>query len=188
MVWPAGTLVQVPRLPATAHERHVPLQAVAQQTPCSQKPLEHSPAVVQVVPVVLGIWHAPPTQTLGVAQSAEDVQLVRHMGRVGAQAKPLHDTGAGVAHRPEPSQVRAGVSVLFVHCAGQHIVPAAWRRQARAPSHSPSRPQVMGSSRGHSSPGSAPAGIGAQVPSLPVTLQASHLPAHAALQQTPSTQ
>jgi hypothetical protein len=39
----------------------------------------------------------------------------------------------------------------------------------------------------HSEPGSVPAGTLAHVPTLPETLQAWHVPPHAALQHTPST-
>lgn len=49
----AGTLVQVPAVPPFAHDMHVPVQALLQQTPCWQKPEAHSAAVVQVVPGVL---------------------------------------------------------------------------------------------------------------------------------------
>jgi hypothetical protein len=33
---PIGTAEQVPTPPASAHDMHVPVQAVAQQTPCAQ--------------------------------------------------------------------------------------------------------------------------------------------------------
>jgi hypothetical protein len=39
---PAGTLVQVPSVPASAHETQLAVQAVAQQTPWAQMPLAHS--------------------------------------------------------------------------------------------------------------------------------------------------
>jgi hypothetical protein len=49
----AGMFVQVPALPLFAHDMHVPVQALVQQTLCWQKPEAHSAAVVQVVPGVL---------------------------------------------------------------------------------------------------------------------------------------
>jgi len=39
---PAGTAVQVPSVPASAHDTQLAVQAVAQQTPCEQMPLAHS--------------------------------------------------------------------------------------------------------------------------------------------------
>ena len=74
--WPLGTLVHVPRVPATAHERQVPVQAPMQQTPCSQNPELHWAGAVQVAP----IGSRPqlmPLQVLGDAQSAVVVQVVR---------------------------------------------------------------------------------------------------------------
>jgi hypothetical protein len=38
---PVGTLVQVPEVPASAHEAQPPVQADAQQTPCWQNPDAH---------------------------------------------------------------------------------------------------------------------------------------------------
>ena len=48
---PSGTLVQVPTLLGTAHERQVPVQVVPQQTPCSQKPELHSGPPPQAAPI-----------------------------------------------------------------------------------------------------------------------------------------
>jgi hypothetical protein len=49
----AGIGEQVPMLPVTAQDMQVPAQALRQQTPCWQKPLAHSAAVVHAVPGVL---------------------------------------------------------------------------------------------------------------------------------------
>jgi hypothetical protein len=43
---------------------------------------------------------------------------------------------------PVPLHDRADVSVDPVQLAVAHVVPAAYRRQAPAPSHVPSRPHV----------------------------------------------
>jgi hypothetical protein len=43
-----GTGRQVPIVPESRQELHGPAQAVAQQTPCWQKPLAHSSLLVQV--------------------------------------------------------------------------------------------------------------------------------------------
>jgi hypothetical protein len=45
---PAAMLVQVPRVPVSAHEAQVPEQVEAQQTPCWQRPEAQVPAAVQV--------------------------------------------------------------------------------------------------------------------------------------------
>ncbi len=52
---PAGTAVQAPALPVSAHDWHVPVQSVAQQTPCAQIPEAHEEGSVQGVP-----FAAPP--------------------------------------------------------------------------------------------------------------------------------
>jgi hypothetical protein len=72
---PAGTSMHCPSLPAIAHERQVPPQAVAQQTPSMQKPEAQSAAAVHAAPGGLGpqlpFTHAaPPTQSALLAQSA----------------------------------------------------------------------------------------------------------------------
>jgi len=65
---PVGTLVHVPRLPASAHDWQVPAQALAQQTPCSHRLVAQSLGAVQVMPVGRFV-QAPITQTLGAVQS-----------------------------------------------------------------------------------------------------------------------
>jgi hypothetical protein len=72
---PTGASVQVPRLPASAHDRQVPVQLEPQQTPCWQRPDAHSAAAVQAWPS--GFFeHWPALQTLGAAQSLSDEQVV----------------------------------------------------------------------------------------------------------------
>jgi hypothetical protein len=75
--WPVGTLVQVPAVPVSAQDWHVPAQAVAQQKPCSQKPVMHSEGAPQAMPVGFFV-QAPATQTLGAVQSASAVHDVLH--------------------------------------------------------------------------------------------------------------
>jgi len=69
-------LLQAPRLPATAHDRQVPVQVPPQQTPCSQKPELHWAGAAQLAPrgsspQLLAL------QVLGDAQSAVVAQVVR---------------------------------------------------------------------------------------------------------------
>src|SRR4051794_2654477 len=89
---------------------------------------------------------------------------------------------------PAPLQVPAGVNVDPVHVAVPQVVEVGAFWQAPAPLQVPVNPQ--GGAAVQRACGSAsPAGIGAQVPSSPATLQAVQAPAHAAeAQQTPSTQ
>jgi hypothetical protein len=69
----AGTGVQVPALPVSAHDMQVDPQAVAQQIPCAQIPVLHSVPPAQAAPVDFSP-HEPPVQTAGAAQSAFEVQ------------------------------------------------------------------------------------------------------------------
>ena len=52
-VVPLGTMEQVPTLPARLQEAHPPLQAVSQQTPPTQKPIEHWLFDVHDIPPVV---------------------------------------------------------------------------------------------------------------------------------------
>jgi hypothetical protein len=74
-------LVQVPALPASAHDWQFPEQLDAQQTPCWQKPDAQSPWPAQVVPSAPpaqcpGMQQIVPLQLAPEAQSASVAQLV----------------------------------------------------------------------------------------------------------------
>jgi hypothetical protein len=71
---PAGTEVQVPALPVSAHDKHFDAQVVAQQMPCAQTPVLHSVPPAQAAPVDLSP-HDPPVQTAGATQSAFEVHV-----------------------------------------------------------------------------------------------------------------
>ena len=75
--WPAGTAVHVPTLPVSAHDWQVPVQAVAQQKPCAQKPELHSAAAPQAAPIGF-LPQLPAMQVLGDVQSALVVHEVLH--------------------------------------------------------------------------------------------------------------
>jgi hypothetical protein len=60
----------------SAHDRQVPVQAPAQQIPCSQKPELHSPGAAQVVPTGF-LPQLPAMQLLGELQSADDPHDIR---------------------------------------------------------------------------------------------------------------
>jgi hypothetical protein len=120
--WPAATLVQVPSVPASAHDLHVVEHAVAQQTLCAQMPLVQSVAAVQAAP--LGrLVQTPPEQMFGDTQSASAVH-------VALQAPVPHTNGSHIDvvaawQAPVPSHVRADVSVEPVQLAVAQLVPAA---------------------------------------------------------------
>jgi hypothetical protein len=81
---PAATDAQVPTVPVSAHDRQMPTQAVAQQTPCSQKPELHSTAPPQVAPIGF-LPQLPARQVFGLVQSVLLPQVVR-------QAPPVPQT------------------------------------------------------------------------------------------------
>jgi len=74
---PAGTDVQVPTLPVSAHDWQVPVQAVAQQNPWAQKPELHSAAEPQAAPIGF-LPQLPPMHVFGDVQSAFDAHDVLH--------------------------------------------------------------------------------------------------------------
>ena len=118
--WPAGTLLHAPAVPASAQDLQVPVQAVAQQVPCSQKPDRHSEAPPQVRPVGF-LPQAPLTQTLGATQSVSAVQPI--LQELVSQTYAPHDCGVVAWQVPVPLQVRAGVSVGVVQVAATQVVP-----------------------------------------------------------------
>jgi hypothetical protein len=73
--WPLGTFMQVPSVPVIAHDLQVPVQALAQQMLCSQKPELHSPAPPQAAPIGFRP-QLPLLQTLGDAQSVAVVHVI----------------------------------------------------------------------------------------------------------------
>lgn len=80
---PEGTLVQLPTLPVTEQDLHVPVQAVAQQTPWAQKVELHSLPIVQVAPLgffpqLIAMQLLGDRQSALVAQSTRQAVLVPH--------------------------------------------------------------------------------------------------------------
>ena len=125
-----GTLEQTPSVvaPGNAHDLQVPWQALAQQTPCSQKPVAHSLATPQATPLALST-QAVPLQVAGDTQSVElvaGVQLVLQTPLVVSQASwPAQVPVVAGAHVPAPSQVRCVVKVAPVQELATHTVVAA---------------------------------------------------------------
>jgi len=188
--WPAGTLVHDPTLPVTAHERQVPVHAVAQQIPCAQKPELHSGAVVQVAPLGF-LPQLIVMQVFGARQSAVVAHVVRHAPLVPHRNGSQPDDAEAGRHSPMPSHVRAGVSVEPVQVAAMHTVPAACWRQVPAPLHMPSLPQVIAAAATHwvaGTSGGIPAGIGVHVPAVAARLHDWHAAEQPVLQHRPCSQ
>jgi hypothetical protein len=99
----------------------MPVQAPAQQTPCSQKPLAHSLAVVQSTPFTF-LPQMVPLQTLPVVQSV----LLAHEAPHCPLAPHLYGSQAccvpGV-QVPDPSQRPASVAVEPEQVGATHTVP-----------------------------------------------------------------
>jgi hypothetical protein len=133
--------VQVPRLPTSAHEVHVPVQLDVQQTPCWHCPEAHSTPVVHTVPGVF-LAHWPMMQTLGATQSASAVQDPRQVPFVphwyGSQGTAVD----AAWHVPVPLHVCGGVYEACEQLPPTQVVPLAYSRQPPAPSHIPSVPQL----------------------------------------------
>jgi hypothetical protein len=89
---------------------------------------------------------------------------------------------------PEASQRPATVCAPAVHESVPQTVPAAYLRQAPAPSQAPSSPQVAAVASLHWPPGSWPSGTFLQVPSLPVIAHDLHVPEQAVMQHLPCAQ
>jgi len=113
--------------PGTAHDLQViPLQLLAQHTPCSQKPVAHSLASVHATPFPLSTQTLP-LQKAGAMQSAAEVvtvHLVLHTLFVVSQAnRPGHVEVAAGRQVPAPSQLRGNDSCAPVHDPAMHWVP-----------------------------------------------------------------
>ena len=184
---PAGTGVQVPSLPASAHETQLALHAVAQQTPCAHWPLKHSTPVPQLAPFGLRP-HEPPVQAAGGAQSASALQV--ELQAEAPQRNGKQEVAAGVMHVPAPSQAdwRTRVVVPEAQVAGAHGVPSAYFWQTPA-SHLPLVPQVAGSRSIQVCDGSgAPVGTAVQMPIDPASAHERHAPMQSVAQHTPCAQ
>jgi len=133
---PGSANLHVPTLPVALHVWQVLLQAVSQQTPSTQLPLEQSPPTLHIVPFVSTGTQALATQWLPVEQSLLETHDVTHDEAPHAYAP--HDWSVVVWQVPAPSQVRAGVNVETLHAAATQVVPTVYLRQAPLPSQVPS--------------------------------------------------
>lgn len=104
---PVATSAQMPMAPVSAHERHASAQAVAQQTPCAQKPEPHSDLSEQKAPLLLGPHELCASQTLGTTQAVLVAHAVKQ--RAPLQAYGAQAMVAGATHWPVLLQVEVGV-------------------------------------------------------------------------------
>ena len=109
---PAGTFVHVPRLPWTAHERQVPLHALAQQMPCWHMPELQSPSDPQTAPIgafpqLLFVHTLPGLQSASVLHVVRHWPVVPHM--YGSQGWPeLALAGGHVCVEKNPNVIVVG--------------------------------------------------------------------------------
>jgi hypothetical protein len=116
----AGTFVQDPIVPDSAHDLQALAQAVAQQTPCAQLFDRHSPPAEQKAP--FGFFpHELLTHTLPDEQLPSAVQLPKHL--LPLQAKGTHAIASGATQLPVALQVASGVYLLFSQCSAAQTVP-----------------------------------------------------------------
>jgi hypothetical protein len=134
--------LQVPTAPATLQAWQVPVHALLQQTPRTQKPERQSPAAAHRPPAsALGAQTPPGAQYAFGAQSAAVVQAV--LQAPVPQAKGAQDDASAGRHMPVPLQVRAALSMTPLQLAAPHSRPAAYCRQAPMPLQTPSLPQEV---------------------------------------------
>ena len=186
-VAPAGTGVQVPALPVSAHDMQVDPQALPQQTPCAQIPVLHSVPPAQVAPVAFSPQE-PPVQTAGAAQSAFELHVA--LQAAAPQVKGAHDVAAGLTHVPAPSQLALAVNVEppVGQVAATQDVPCAYFWQA-PPAHLPLVPQLAAPWSLQLPAGSgSPVGTAVQRPSEPASAHERHDPVQAVAQQIPCAQ
>lgn len=103
---PIGTSVQRPSDPASAHERHDPVQAVAQQIPCAQVAERHSALIEQEAPLGLRP-HELAVQVFPVEHWALVAQEAKHFEPLQVYGAQVMESGA--AQLPLASQLAAGL-------------------------------------------------------------------------------
>jgi hypothetical protein len=112
----------MPALPVSAHDRHVPVHAIEQQTPCAQMPELHSAPSPHVPPSGF-LPQLPITHVFGATQSESMVQVVRHWP-LAPHMNGAHDWLAAPIQVPAPSHRPADCSDDPTQPASWQIVPA----------------------------------------------------------------
>jgi hypothetical protein len=186
-----ATLAQVPALPATLQAMQVPQLAVLQQTPSTQFPLPHSWFDKQATPNDFAGRQLPlvPVQYVLFPPLGTHWVSVLHML---LQLVPLQTYGAqlavlGVEQVPLPEQNALGVKVVPLQEAAPQPTLVAVCVQAPPPLQVPVLPQVPLAAQRLCGSVTVLATL-AQVPALPVMLQAWQVGQLTVPQQTPSTQ
>ena len=106
---PAGSAAQVPTSPARAQLVHAPAQALAQQTPSTQKPDTHSWSPAQAVAIgFLGMHSSSPAQyePTGQIRSPSGQPALQWVPKASHPKAQL--TAVGVTQFPVPSHVARG--------------------------------------------------------------------------------
>jgi hypothetical protein len=180
---------QIPAAPVAVspQDMQVPLQAVAQQTPCAQMLLEHSAPLAHAAPFDLSPQEPALLQVANGAQSALVAQVP--LQALAPQANGKHELAAGVTQVPAPSQVDPGVKVvpLVGQVALEQAVP--WTYFSHAPeAHFPSVPQPGAPWSAQVPAGSGPEATAVQRPIDPAMAHDWQVPVQAVVQQTPCSQ
>lgn len=122
---PLATLVHVPIDPSSVQDLHFSVHALPQQTPCTQKPDEHSLlSLAQGRP----FGFRPQVPLMHTAGAAQSMSLVHELLQAPTPHKNgKHDVAPGVRHVPAPSQVEAAVDVVVPagHVGSSHDDPIA---------------------------------------------------------------
>jgi hypothetical protein len=117
---PVGIGVQVPTLPASAHDMQVVEQAALQHTPCAQNPELQSVPAAQSAPT--GFLPQLPARQTPAVQSASFVHAVRHAA-VAAQAYGAQVCGWAGMQPAASLQREAAVSWLPTQVPSPQTVP-----------------------------------------------------------------
>jgi hypothetical protein len=121
--WPSGTFLHVPSLPGTAHDLHVPVQAVEQHLPSAQNVEKHSASAPQLAPIGF-LPQLPATHVLGETQSTSVAQVVRHDFPSVAHVKGVHGWVVEPVQAPALSQVPVVVRMDPTQLSAAQTTPA----------------------------------------------------------------
>jgi len=120
---PSGTFLQVPSLPATAHDLQVPVQVVEQHLPCAQNVEKHSPSAPQLAPIGF-LPQLPFTHVFGATHSVSFMHVVRQVLPSVAHWNGVHGCVVAPLHVPESSQVPVVVRMKPTQLSDAQTTPA----------------------------------------------------------------
>jgi hypothetical protein len=181
----------LPSEPDSPQASHWPSHLASQQKPSTQKPDEHSTAVVQAAPFS-AFAHWPFMHFAPGAQSPSAAQLVVQAMAFASQTKGVQSVVSGVQSPPLPHLAAAARVTASAHLAAAQALPWVETWHALAPSHVAVPRQTPVPSVPQSPSGSVPFATGPQVPSAPepffALVQAWQSPSHFWSQQMLSAQ